>query len=126
MERAQGVSSGPRGPESMVMVCFIASFVKRDTIPIPKATISPKKKERKKEATAGCLSHCKSSMLVLPLGLFTDLWSDQWPRKFVTLDSDNQEPSDTNWTLCLHARVWVYPGITKQSRVSLLFCFLKL
>lgn len=74
MERAQGVSSGPRGPESMVMVCFIASFVKRDTIPIPKATISPKKKEReKKEATAGCLSHCKSSMLVLPLGLFTDL-----------------------------------------------------
>jgi hypothetical protein len=49
MERAQGVSSGPRGPESMVMVCFIASFVKRDTIPIPKATISQRERERERE-----------------------------------------------------------------------------
>jgi hypothetical protein len=77
MERAQGVSSGPRGPESMVMVCFIASFVKRDTIPIPKATISPKKKERKKRSHRGLfislqIVHACSTTWVIH-------WSVIWP-----------------------------------------------
>jgi hypothetical protein len=77
MERAQGVSSGPWGPESMVMVCFIASFVKRDTIPIPKATISPKKKERKKRSHRGLfislqIVHACSTTWVIH-------WSVIWP-----------------------------------------------
>lgn len=114
MERAQGVSSGPWGPDTMVMVCFIVSFVKTRAI----LSQFPKPQRAVYLIT-------NRPCLFYHLRLFTNLWSDQWPRKFVTLDCDNREPSDSNWTFCL-MRGSECIQVLPSRPVSLLFCFLKL
>jgi len=85
VERAEGVPSGPRGPDSMVTFCIRASSCS-DCL---------------WKSTECCLFHLKSSNDCSTTTV-SPLIYDLTTKKFVTADCDNSEQTGSTWTLSVY------------------------